>query len=158
MFKSPDNRLSASNSAVLASESFLVPVTLHSEARTSQGAFDGLRQAFDEVSGFVLQLASTAPERYIASKPIDSISFALSALIAPGMTTQWFANNSRSLAERCPEEIIEKSIPAPRNAATILNTPTECDPDILPISLQTINEFSRARCVCPRLGRLRTLC
>ena len=61
MFKSPDSRLSASNSAVLASESFLVPVTLHGEARTSQAAFDGLRQAFDEVSGFVTQLVSTAP-------------------------------------------------------------------------------------------------
>jgi hypothetical protein len=61
MFKSPDSRLSASNGAVLASESFLVPVTLHSDARTSQAAFDGLRQAFDEVSGFVSQLASTAP-------------------------------------------------------------------------------------------------
>jgi len=61
MFKSPDRRLSASNSAVLASESFLVPVTLHSEARTSQLAFDGLRQAFDEIKGFVSQLAGTAP-------------------------------------------------------------------------------------------------
>jgi len=61
MFKSPNTRLSASNGAVLASESILVPVTLHSEPRTSQAAFDGLRQAFDEVSGFVSQLASTAP-------------------------------------------------------------------------------------------------
>ena len=61
MFKSPNTRLSASNGAVLASESILVPVTLHSESRTSQAAFDGLRQAFDEVSGFVSQLASTAP-------------------------------------------------------------------------------------------------
>ena len=61
MFKSPDSRLSASNSAVLASESFVVPVTLHSQARTSQAAFDSLRHAFDEVSGFVSQLASRAP-------------------------------------------------------------------------------------------------
>jgi hypothetical protein len=61
MFKSPATRLSASNSAVLASEGFLVPVTLHSEARTSQVAFDGLRQAFDEISRFVSQLAGTAP-------------------------------------------------------------------------------------------------
>ncbi|HEX5219515.1 MAG TPA: hypothetical protein VFZ59_08095 [Verrucomicrobiae bacterium] len=61
MFQSPESRLSASNSAVLASESFLVPVTLHSEARTSPAAFDGLRKAFDEVFGFVSQLASTAP-------------------------------------------------------------------------------------------------
>ena len=69
MFKSPDNRLSASNSAVLASESFLVPVTLHSEAKTSQTAFDALHQAFDEVKGFVSQLASTAPG--IALVPFD---------------------------------------------------------------------------------------
>ncbi len=61
IFKSPDNRLSASNSAVLASESFLVPVTLHSEAKTSQAAFDALHQAFEEVKGFVSQLASVAP-------------------------------------------------------------------------------------------------
>jgi hypothetical protein len=61
MFKSPDSRLSASNSAVLASESFLVPVTLRSEARTSQLAFESLRQAFDEVKGYVLQLHCTAP-------------------------------------------------------------------------------------------------
>src|SRR6185369_6820880 len=69
MFKSPDSRLSASNSAVLASESFLVPVTLHSEAKTSQSACDGLFQAFDEVKGFVVKLASTAPG--IALVPFD---------------------------------------------------------------------------------------
>ena len=69
MFKSPDSRLSASNSAVLASESFLVPVTLHSEAKTSQVAFDGLSQAFNEVKGFISQLVSTAPG--IALVPFD---------------------------------------------------------------------------------------
>jgi hypothetical protein len=61
MFKSPESRLSASNSAVLASESFLVPITLHSDARTSEMAFDNLFQAFEEVKGFVMRLASTAP-------------------------------------------------------------------------------------------------
>lgn len=61
MFKSPDSRLSASNCAVLASDSFLVPVTLHSESKTSQTAFDGLRQAFDEVNGFISRLTSIAP-------------------------------------------------------------------------------------------------
>jgi hypothetical protein len=61
MFESPDNRLSASNSAVVASQNFLLPVTLHSKARTSQVAFDELHQAFDDVKGFVSQLASTAP-------------------------------------------------------------------------------------------------
>src|SRR5690349_10133701 len=70
MFKSPDNRLSASNSAVLASESFLVPVTLHSDAKTSQAALDALFGAFNEVEGFVLELATTAPG--IALAPFDA--------------------------------------------------------------------------------------
>ena len=61
MFTSPDTRLSASNSAVLTAESFIVPVTLRSEAKTSQLAFDGLRQAFDEVKGFVSKLADIVP-------------------------------------------------------------------------------------------------
>ena len=60
MFKIPDTRLSASNSAVLASESFLVPVTLHSEAKGSEAALDALRRAFDEVQGFAPALAGTA--------------------------------------------------------------------------------------------------
>src|SRR5580765_5501435 len=61
MFKLPDTRLSASNSAVLTSESFLVPVTLHSEARGSEAALDALRRAFEEVKGFAPALADTAP-------------------------------------------------------------------------------------------------
>src|SRR3954471_10112236 len=61
MFKVPDTRLSASNSAVLASESFLVPVTLHSEAKGSEAALDALRSAFEEVKGFAPALAGTAP-------------------------------------------------------------------------------------------------
>jgi hypothetical protein len=61
MFKSPDSQLSASNSAVLSSASFLVPMTLFSEARTSQAAFDALHEAFDEVTGFIPKLAVTAP-------------------------------------------------------------------------------------------------
>lgn len=61
MFKLPDNRLSASNKAVLASQSFLVTVTLHSEARSSKAAFDALRQAYDEVSGFVSKMSRDAP-------------------------------------------------------------------------------------------------
>ncbi len=69
MFKTPDNRLSASNSAVLASTSFLLPVTLVSEAKTSQTALDALHQAFEEVKGFVSQLATTAPG--IALVPFD---------------------------------------------------------------------------------------
>ena len=52
MFKSPNRRLSASNSAVI-SESFLVPMTLHSEARGSEASFEGLRRAFQEVEDFV---------------------------------------------------------------------------------------------------------
>jgi hypothetical protein len=61
MFKIPDTRLSASNSAVVASQSFLVPVTLHSEARGSEPALDALRRAFEEVKGFAPALAGTAP-------------------------------------------------------------------------------------------------
>ena len=61
MFEAPERRLSASNSAVLASESFLVPMTLRSEARNSQAAFEGLHRAFDDVKGFVPALVNTAP-------------------------------------------------------------------------------------------------
>src|SRR5687768_17361112 len=61
MFKSPDSRLSASSKAILASESFLVPVILRSEAKSSQGALDGLHQAFEEVKRFMPQLERCAP-------------------------------------------------------------------------------------------------
>lgn len=61
MFTIPDSHLSASNSAVLASESFLVPMTLRTEARSSEGAFTALRRAYDEVKGFVPRLTSTVP-------------------------------------------------------------------------------------------------
>jgi hypothetical protein len=67
MFKIPDTRLSASNSAVLASESFLVPVTLCSEAKGSEAALDGLRRAFEEVKGFAPALAATAPGLVLVS-------------------------------------------------------------------------------------------
>jgi hypothetical protein len=61
MFTIPDSRLSASNSAVLASESFLVPMMLRSDARSLQVAFEGLHRAFDEVKGFIPRLTSTVP-------------------------------------------------------------------------------------------------
>src|SRR5258708_6760858 len=61
MFTIPDSRLSASNSAVLASESFLVPMTLRTGARSSEGAFRALRQAYDEVKGFIPRLTSIVP-------------------------------------------------------------------------------------------------
>ena len=61
MFKIPDTRLSASNSAVLASESFFVPVTLRSEAKGSEAALDGLHRSFEEVNGVAPALAGTAP-------------------------------------------------------------------------------------------------
>jgi hypothetical protein len=61
MFKVPDSRLSASNSAVLASESFLVPITLRSVGRSSQTALEGLRRAFEDVKGFIPALTSMAP-------------------------------------------------------------------------------------------------
>ncbi len=61
MFQSPDNRLSASNKAILASQSFMVAVTLQSAAKSSRAAFDALRQAYDEVGGFVSQISRDAP-------------------------------------------------------------------------------------------------
>lgn len=61
MLTIPDSRLSASNSAVLASESFLIPMTLRVEARNLQAAAEELRRAFDEVEEFVPRLASSAP-------------------------------------------------------------------------------------------------
>ncbi len=61
MFKSPDNRLSASNSAVVSSTSFLVSMTLHSEARSAQAAVDSLNRAFEEIRGFIIQLAGAVP-------------------------------------------------------------------------------------------------
>ena len=61
MLKIPDSRLSASNSAVLASESFLIPMTLQVEARSLPAAAEDLRLAFDEVKEFVPRLAGTAP-------------------------------------------------------------------------------------------------
>ena len=61
MFKIPDSRLSASNSAVLASKNFLIPITLRSVAKSSQAAFEGLRRAFEEVKGFIPALTSTVP-------------------------------------------------------------------------------------------------
>ena len=61
MFKSPDNRLSASNSAVVSSTNFLIAMTLHSEARSSPSAVDALNRAFEETRGFVLQLSGSFP-------------------------------------------------------------------------------------------------
>ena len=49
--------------------------------------------------------ASTAPDRYIASNPMRSISRALSALIAPGITTHFSSNSARNRAERMWEGI-----------------------------------------------------
>lgn len=62
MFTIPDSRLSASNSAVLASENFLVPMTLQCNARTLQAAFEGLHHAFDEIKNFIPRLAGTVPK------------------------------------------------------------------------------------------------
>jgi hypothetical protein len=67
MFKAREIRLSVSNSAVLASESFLVPVTVRSEAKSSEAAFEGLRRSFEEVKGFAPAIASTAPGTVLVS-------------------------------------------------------------------------------------------
>lgn len=61
MFKSPDSRLSASNSGILATETFLVPITLSSKAKTSQAALDAAHQAFAEIERFASHLTKTAP-------------------------------------------------------------------------------------------------
>lgn len=67
MLKFPETRFSVSNSAVLASDDFLVPITLRSEAKGSQTACDSLRQAFDDVRGFVPKLAGLAPDISLVS-------------------------------------------------------------------------------------------
>jgi hypothetical protein len=53
--------------------------------------------------------ASTAPERYRASKPMDSMSWADSALMAPGMETQPESRSARNFAERSADETKVKS-------------------------------------------------
>ena len=52
--------------------------------------------------------ASTAPERYMASKPMDSMSWALSALMAPGIETHPESSSDRNFAERSADEITMK--------------------------------------------------
>lgn len=54
MLKIPESRLSVSNSAVLASEDFLVPITLQSEAKTLPAARDAFRQLYLPIASFVL--------------------------------------------------------------------------------------------------------
>ncbi len=61
MFRAPDSRLSASNAAILSSQSFLIPVTLRSESRTSQEALNALHNAYQEVTGFVGRMTALAP-------------------------------------------------------------------------------------------------
>jgi hypothetical protein len=61
MFTSTDSRISASNKAVLCSESFLLPMRLRSEGKASSDAFDALHRAFEEIKGFMAQLLKTAP-------------------------------------------------------------------------------------------------
>jgi len=61
MFKIPETRLSVSNGALLSSENFLVPITVRSEAKTSEAAFEGLRRAFEDVNGFLPALSNTFP-------------------------------------------------------------------------------------------------
>jgi hypothetical protein len=61
MYIAPTKRLSASHKAVLAAESFHIPMIIHSVAKSSRAALDGLRQAFDEISVLVQRAAGTAP-------------------------------------------------------------------------------------------------
>src|ERR1041385_1336717 len=61
MFSARDSRLSASNSAVLASQSFLIPMTLVSEAKTSEAAAGSLKSAFEEIQRFAAALTKLRP-------------------------------------------------------------------------------------------------
>jgi hypothetical protein len=61
MFTLPDYRLSAANKTLLACEAFFIPIALQCEARTSPLAFETFKKAFDDLTGFVAQIASTAP-------------------------------------------------------------------------------------------------
>ncbi len=61
MYIAPTKRLSASHKAVLAAESFQIPMIIHSMAKSSRSALDGLRQAFGEISALVERATATAP-------------------------------------------------------------------------------------------------
>lgn len=59
MLKMPDSRLSAPSAEVISSTSFFVPMTLKSDGRVMDMAFDALRGAFEEVKSYLPRLEST---------------------------------------------------------------------------------------------------
>jgi len=59
MFTMPECRVSASNSAILSSENFLIPITLRCEARNMQSALDNLHRSFQEIQSFIPRLSNT---------------------------------------------------------------------------------------------------
>lgn len=59
MLKMPDSRLSAPSAEVISSACFYVPMTIKSEARAMEMAFDALRGAFDEVKSYLPRLEPT---------------------------------------------------------------------------------------------------
>jgi hypothetical protein len=61
MFSAPDVRLDVSNKCLLESQQFFIPITLRSEAKTSQEALAGLRRAYEDASSFISPLSAVAP-------------------------------------------------------------------------------------------------
>lgn len=59
MLKMPDSRLSAPSVEVISSSCFFVPMTLKSDARVMEMAFDALRGAFEEVKSYLPRLEPT---------------------------------------------------------------------------------------------------
>lgn len=59
MLKMPDSRLSAPSVDVISSTSFFVPMTLKSDARAMEMAFDALQGAFEEVKSYLPRLEPT---------------------------------------------------------------------------------------------------
>jgi hypothetical protein len=59
MLKMPDSRLSAPSAEVISSSCFYVPMTLKSDARVMDMAFDALRGAFEEVKSYLPRLDPT---------------------------------------------------------------------------------------------------
>lgn len=59
MLKMPDSRLSAPSVEVISSSCFFVPMTLKSDARVMDMAFDALRGAFEEVKSYLPRLDPT---------------------------------------------------------------------------------------------------
>ena len=59
MLKMPDGRLSASSAEVLSATSLFVPMTLKSNGRALDMAFDALRGAFEEVKAYLPRLSTS---------------------------------------------------------------------------------------------------